>query len=445
MANNNSYEPQTLGEKRAFVNVRLVDPESGLDVLGSLLIFDGKIMDLGPRLFADGLPSDITTIDGGGHCLCPGLIDMRAFVGEPGAEHKETLSTASAAAAIGGITTLIATPDTDPTIDDVALVELLERSAQDTARVNVHPMAAITKGLRGVEMTEMGLLASAGAVAFTDGNVTISDALVMRRALAYASTFDLLIDHLPQENSLSAEGCTNEGEVATRLGLTGIPSVAESIVLDRDLRLTELTGSRLHASHLTTEMSISAVRNAKARDVRVTCSVTPHHFTLNETAIGEYRTFAKTWPPLRSESDRCALIDGLSDGTVDVISSGHTPQDQESKRLPFAQAATGISGLETMLPLALDLYHKGKLSLHTLLQKMTSTPARLLNLKSGRLISGAPADLILIDIDSPWLIDPDQFLSKSKNSPFEKHPVQGRVLQTLVAGQPVYDRTLQPT
>ena len=347
--------------RRAFVNVRLLDPASGLDAPGALLIEDGRIAEVGPKLFADGVPSGLEAVDGGGHCLCPGLIDMHAFAGEPGAEHKETLATASAAAAAGGITTLISTPDTDPAIDDIALVELIKRLARDTAVVHVHTMAAITKGLRGAAMTEMGLLARAGAVAFTDGDHTVADALVMRRVLAYASTFDLLIDHLPQDPDLGAGGCINEGEVATRLGLAGIPAAAEAIVLDRDLRLAELTGARLHASRLTTGAALDAMRAAKARGLRVSCSITPHHFALNETAVGEYRTFAKVWPPLRSEEDRRALIKGLADGTVDVIASGHSPQDQESKRLPFAQAAAGISGLETMLPLALELHHNGHL------------------------------------------------------------------------------------
>ena len=426
--------------RRAFINVRLLNPASGLDAPGALLIEDGRIAEVGPHLFADGVPSGIDTVDGGGHCLCPGLIDMHAFVGEPGAEHKETLATASAAAAAGGITTLIATPDTDPAIDDVALVELIKRLARDTAVVHVHTMAAITKGLRGAAMTEMGLLASAGAVAFTDGDYTIADALVMRRALAYASTFDLLIDHLPLDAELSADGCLNEGEVATRLGLAGIPAAAEAIILDRDLRLAELTGARLHASRLTTRASLDAMRAAKTRGLRVSCSVTPHHFALNETAVGEYRTFAKVWPPLRSEEDRRALIQGLADGAVDVIVSGHSPQDQESKRLPFAQAAAGISGLETMLPLALELHHNGHLSLLAVIDKMTAAPARLLGLDGGVLAAGAPADLLLFDLGAPWVIDPDRFISKSKNSPFENHPVQGRALRTLVAGREVHDR-----
>ena len=425
-------------ERRAYTNARLLDPASGLDETGALLIEDGRIADVGPGLFSDGVPPDVEAIDCGGHCLCPGLIDMRAFLGEPGAGHKETLATGSQAAAAGGITTLIALPDTDPVIDDVALVELIKRLAHDDAIVHVRPMAAITKGLGGTEMTEMGLLAEAGAVAFTDGTRTIANAQVMRRVLSYASTFDLLIDHLPLDADLGAETGLNEGEVATRLGLIGTPNAAETIILDRDLRLAELTGGRLHASHLTTAASLEAMRAAKARGLKVSCSVSPHHFALNETAVGEFRTFAKTVPPLRTEADRRALVEGLADGTVDVIASGHAPQDQESKRLPFSQAADGVSGLETMLPLTLELHHGGHVPLLRLLEALTATPARLLGLESGVLARGAPADLLVFDLHTPWLIDPDRFLSKSKNSPFENHPVQGRVLRTIVGGREVY-------
>ena len=425
-------------ERRAYTNARLLDPASGLDETGALLIEDGRIADVGPGLFSDGVPPDVEAIDCGGHCLCPGLIDMRAFLGEPGAGHKETLATGSQAAAAGGITTLIALPDTDPVIDDVALVELIKRLAHDDAIVHVRPMAAITKGLGGTEMTEMGLLAEAGAVAFTDGTRTIANAQVMRRVLSYASTFDLLIDHLPLDADLGAETGLNEGEVATRLGLIGTPNAAETIILDRDLRLAELTGGRLHASHLTTAASLEAMRAAKARGLKVSCSVSPHHFALNETAVGEFRTFAKTVPPLRAEADRRALVEGLADGTVDVIASGHAPQDQESKRLPFSQAADGVSGLETMLPLTLELHHGGHVPLLRLLEALTATPARLLGLESGVLARGAPADLLVFDLHTPWLIDPDRFLSKSKNSPFENHPVQGRVLRTIVGGREVY-------
>ena len=427
------------GARRAYRNARLLDPATGLDARGALLTEDGTIADLGPGLFADGVPEGIETVDCGGHALSPGLIDMRAFVGEPGAGHKETLASASRAAAAGGVTTLVAMPDTEPVIDDVSLVELLARRARDSAIVGVHPTAAITKGLGGVEMTEFGSLAAAGAVAFTDGTRTVANARVMRRALSYASAFDVLIDHFPQEPSLSEEGCMNEGEISTRLGLTGIPSAAEAIALDRDLRLVALTETRYHASHLSTAAAIASMRAAKAQGLPVSCSAAPHHFALNEAEVGEYRTFAKTTPPLRAEPDRRAVVEGLADGTIDVIASGHAPQDQESKRRPFAQAAYGIAGLETMLPLALELHHNGQVPLLAVLGAMTAAPARLLRLRCGVLKAGAPADLTLIDLEMPWRIDPEAFRSKSKNSPFEDRPVQGRALRTVVAGKEVYN------
>ncbi len=426
------------GGRRAYCDARLLDPASGLDSRGALLTEDGIIADLGPGLFSDGVPEGIETVDCAGHALCPGLIDMRAFLGEPGASHKETLASASHAAAAGGVTTLVAMPDTEPVIDDVSLVELMARRARDSAIVHVHPTAAITKGLGGAEMTEFGSLAAAGAVAFTDGTHTVANARVMRRALSYASAFDVLIDHFPQEPSLAEDGCMNEGEVATRLGLAGIPPAAEAIALDRDLRLVALTETRYHASHLSTAAALDSIRAAKARGLPVSCSAAPHHFALNETEVGEYRTFAKTAPPLRAESDRRAVVEGLADGTIDVIASGHAPQDQESKRHPFAQAECGIAGLETMLPLALELYHNDQVPLLAVLGAMTAAPARLLRLECGALESGAPADLTLIDLEAPWRIDPEAFRSKSKNSPFEDRPVQGRALRTVVAGREVY-------
>ncbi len=426
------------GRRRAFTNARLLDPAGGLDTPGALLVDDGLIAGLGADLFADGVPEDAEIIDCRGHGLCPGLIDMRAFLGEPGAEHKETIATASQAAAAGGVTTMIAMPDTHPVIDDAALVEFIKRRAQETAIVRIHPMAAITKGLKGTEMTEMGLLADAGAVGLTDGERTIADAQLMRRALSYASNFDRLIMHHAEEPALARDGCMNEGEVATRLGLPGIPNAAEAITVERDINLADLTGGRYHVACVSISEAVVAVRRAKERHLPVTCGVAPVHFALNESAVGEYRTFAKTSPPLRSESDRQAIVDALADGTIDVIASSHSPQDPESKRLPFAQAAYGVVGLETLLPLALELYHNGALSLLSVLRAMTDSPARLLDLPGGALRRDAPADLLVFDLEVPWQINPESFRSKSKNSPFEGRPVQGRALMTVVAGETVY-------
>lgn len=425
----------------AYLNARLVDPESGLDQPGALLTEGDTIAELGPRLFAGGdVPANAEVVDCSGRVLCPGLIDMRVFVGEPGAEHKETLASAGQAAAAGGVTTIVTMPNTDPVIDEVALVEYVARRARETSPVRVHPTAAITKGLAGETMTELGLLAEGGAVAFTDGDQAVADAGVMRSALSYASAFDLLLCHYPQEPSLARDGAMNEGEIAMRLGLSGIPGAAETIMLERDARLIALTGGRCHASAISTAESVEVMRRAKARGLRMTAACAPHNFALNEHAVGEYRTFAKTTPPLRDESDRRAVVEGLRDGTIEVIASGHDPQDPDAKRLPFEQAASGAIGLETLLPLALELVHNGHLTLLEALRKMTSAPARLLRLETGRLARGAPADLLVFDLALPWRIDDEAFRSKSKNSPFGGRPVQGRAWRTVVAGSCVYDR-----
>lgn len=427
----------------AYLNARLIDPASGLDCPGALLIEDDAIADIGPALFSEGVPEGVETVDCGGRVLCPGLIDMRVFVGEPGSEHRETLASASQSAAAGGVTTFVTMPTTNPVIDDVALVEYMARRARDTAIVRALPSAAVTKGIGGQRMTELGLLAEAGAVAFTDGDRAVADAQVMRRCLSYASAFDLLICQLPVEPALAGEGVMNEGEIAMRLGLPGIPTAAETVMLDRDMRLVELTGGRYHAAAVSTAEGVEAIRRAKARGLEVTATALVHNFALNETAVGQYRTFAKTTPPLRNEADRRAVVSGLADGTLDVIASGHDPQDVESKRLPFEQAASGIVGLETLLPLALELYHNGDLSLLELIGKMTAGPARLLNLPHGRLAPGAPADLVIVEIDTPWQIDDEAFRSKSKNSPFGGRPVQGFVRRTVVGGKAVYARAAQ--
>ena len=427
-------------QRTAYVNARLLDPASGLDSAGALLTVGGVIADLGASLFPGGVPDGIDVVDCGGHLLAPGLIDMHAHLCEPGAEHMETMATAGRAAAAGGITTMVAMPDTLPVIDEVALIEFVSRRARETCCVNVLPTAAVTRGLNGTETTEFGMLAEAGAVAFCDPGRSIAGAQVMRRALSYASAFDLLIIHHVEDTSLAESGCMNEGEWSMRLGLTGIPAAAETIVLSRDIQLVELTGGRYHAAHISLSESLDAVRAAKQRGLDVSCGVAPYNFALNEVAIGEYRTFAKTKPPLRDEAERIAMVEGLADGSIDVISSAHCPQDQESKRLPFAQAAFGIIGLETMLPLGLELYHTGQIELAQLMAAMTCRPAELLGLKSGRLAEGAPADLTLIDLDRPWVVDARRFQSKSKNSPFDGRPVQGHAIRTVVAGETVFTR-----
>ena len=425
-------------QRKAFINARLLDPGTELDQKGAVLVDGHMIADSGPTLFANGTPAGAEVIDCAGMCLAPGLIDMRVFIGEPGAEHKETLATASEAAAVGGITTMVMMPQTDPVIDDAALVEFVARRARENAVVSILPTAAITKGLGGSEMTEMGLLQAAGAVALTDGTYAVADSLVMRRVLSYASSFDTLIMHHAIEPSLTKNGCMNEGEVATRLGLAGIPSAAETIMVERDLKLVELTGARYHVSSISTADALAAVRAAKQRGLRVTCGVSPVHFALNETSVGQYRTFAKLSPPLRSEEDRRAVVDALVDGTIDVIASSHMPQDQESKRQPFAQAEDGAVGLETLLPIGLELVHNGHLTLSEFLAKVVTKPAEILGLRRGSLRAGTPADLVIFDPDVPWVIDADAFRSKSKNTPFEDRPVQGRTVMTVVGGNIVH-------
>ncbi|HJT07825.1 MAG TPA: dihydroorotase [Stellaceae bacterium] len=421
-------------QRTLFRNARLLDPASNLDRAGDLLVEDGRIAEIGSVRAG----RDAEVIDCAGACLTPGLVDMRVELREPGAEHQESMTSGARAAAAGGVTTMVALPNTEPVIDDAALVEFVARRSRDVGLTRIRTYAAATKGLRGRELTEMGLLAAAGALAFTDAGHAIADPVVMRRALSYARTFDLLVMQHPEEPHLAAGGVMNEGEVATRLGLAGITPAAELIMVERDLRLCEITGGRLHIAHVSTERAIDAIRQAKAKKLPVTCDTAPHYFALNETAVGDYRTFAKVSPPLRSEWDRRAVVLGLKDGTIDCIASDHSPHDQESKRLPFASAASGIIGVETLLPLALELYHNGHLPLLQLLKAVTQRPAEILRLPAGRLESGAAADLTIFDLEQPWRIDVDALRSKSKNSPYDGRPVQGRVLRTVIAGRSVF-------
>lgn len=424
-------------ETTVFINARLVDPASGKDEPGGLLVKDGMIADLGAQLRRNA-PDGARVIDCRGHVLCPGLIDMQVFTGEPGQEHRETLKTASNAAAAGGVTTIVVMPDTEPVIDQVALVDFIQRRARDNAVVHVHVMAAMTRGLQGQEMTEIGLLQRAGAIAFTNGKSSVSNARVMRNVLLYAKDFGALIVHHTEDPHLTDGTVMNSGEVSSRLGLPGVNKAAETIVLERDVRLVEITDGRYHAAQLTCAESLAVVRAAKARKLRVTCGVSINHLTLNENDIGPYRTFFRLKPPLRSEDDRAAMVRGLATGDIDVIVSSHDPQDADTKRHPFAEAADGAIGLETLLAAALRLYHSGEVGLLPLLRAMTVNPAKLLGLPGGRLEKGAPADLILVDLGQPWVVDKAEIRARSKNSPFDESKMQGRVLLTMVAGKPVY-------
>ena len=429
--------------KIAYVNARLLDPASGLDAAGGLLTDGETIAEFGAGLFAGGqfqvgVPDDAEVIDCKGACLAPGLIDIRVQLRDPGEEHKETIQSGSRAAAAGGVTAMVCLPNTDPPVDDVSVLEFIARRAREVKLVKVYAYGALTRRLEGREITELGLLAEAGALGFTDGVRATADATVMRRALSYASAFGKPIVQHPEEPSLAAGGDMNEGEIAMRLGLKGIPPTAETIMVERDLRLVELTGGRYHAAHLSTAEAIDRIRDAKARGLSVSCDTAPHYFALNELAVGDYRTFAKVSPPLRAEADRRAVIEAIKDGTIDVIASDHAPQDQDSKRLPFAQAEFGVVGLETLLPVSLELVHNKHMSLLDVLARLTCRPADLLGLRSGRLTKGGPADLVLFDPDRPWRIEDGALNSKSKNSAFDGRPVQGRVLRTVVDGRTVY-------
>ncbi|MGC1467626.1 MAG: dihydroorotase, partial [Pseudolabrys sp.] len=418
-----------LSERRPILlaNARIVDPSRDLDIHGDVLMADGVIREARKGIGAAGVPEGTDVIDCRGKLVAPGLVDMRAFIGEPGAGHRETLASASQAAAAGGVTTIICQPDTSPAIDDPATVDFVLRRARDTAIVHVHPMAALTKGLEGKEMTEIGLLKAAGAVAFTDGAKTIENALVMRRALTYARDFGALIVHHTEDQNLVSDGVMNEGEFAARLGLLGVPKAAETIVLERDLRLVALTGGRYHAASITCGESLEVLRRAKNEGLNVTASASINHITLNENDIGPYRTFLKMSPPLRIEDDRKLMVDALSSGLVDVIMSDHNPQDVETKRLPFAEAAPGAIGLETMLIAGLRLVHNGEIDMKALLRAMSTRPAELLGLPGGSLKSGAPADVIVVDTETPWVLDPAELKSKCKNTPFDEARMQGRV------------------
>ena len=424
--------------RRAFVNARLLDPASGLDTKGGLLVIDEAIADRGAHVRPGELSADTEIVDCEGHCLAPGLVDMRTQFREPGEEHKETIDSISRAAAAGGITALAGLPNTQPVIDDVAVVEFVARRAREVKLVKIFVYGAATRGLEGQQITEMGLLKEAGALAFTDGTKAIASARVMRHALSYASAFGALIIQHPEDPSLARGGDMNEGELATRLGLAGIPAEAEAMMLERDRRLVRLTNGRYHAAHTSTAHGLEVIRQAKAEGLRITADTAPPYFALNENAVDEYRTFAKVSPPLRAEHDRMAVVEALKDGTIDVIASDHSPHDQESKRIPFAQAEPGMAGVETLLPLALELYHDGHLPLLDLLRKMTAAPAELLGLPLGTLGIGKPADLVVFDLDRPFRIDVKNSAGKSKNAPYEGRPAQGQVRMTVVDGRIVY-------
>ncbi|GER02100.1 dihydroorotase [Iodidimonas gelatinilytica] len=407
--------------RTAYVNARLMDPSCGRDETGSLLVVDGYIDAIGADL---PIPPETEIIDCKGQILAPGLVDMHSF--QPDFN----------AAAAGGITRLVLIPDQSVPLDDAAKIAQVAHSGSNG--VMVHPLGAATKGLQGSSMAELGLMSEAGAVGFGDGRRAIADSQMMRRLLEYARLFNRPIIQHAQDPSLAKNGVMTEGETATRLGLAGIPAVAEVMMIERDARLVELTGGRLHHAQISTAASLDAIRRNKARELPMSCGVSPQHFILNETAVADYRTFAKLSPPLRSEADRAAIVEAIREGLIDVICSAHDPQDQENKRLPFAEAAHGAVGYQTLLALSLSLYHGYDVDLMQILAMLSTNPARILGLDAGTLAPGARADFILFDLNRPWRINPEDFLSETQNTPFEGQPVQGNLSRTVIAGETVF-------
>jgi dihydroorotase len=418
-----------------FRNVRLLDPASGLDQPGDLLVRDGRIADHGPTL---GRPDGATEINGDGAILCPGLVDMRAELGEPGAEHRETIQSAASAAAAGGITTLACLPNTSPAIDDPALVRLLRARGEETGSLTILPYAAATRGCRGEEMAELGLLREAGAVAFTDGARAIASARMMRLILAYAGGFGAMVVQHPEEPSLAEGGVATQGELATRLGLPAISPAAEAILVARDIRLVQMTKGAVHFAHVSTAEALGLIRAAKQAGHAVTCDTAPPYFDLNETAIGNFRTYAKLSPPLRADADRIAVVEALADGTIDAIASDHQPRDPDDKRLPFAQASAGGAGLATLLAVTLAQVHAGHLPLIQAIGLLTNRPARLLGSPAGTLAKGAPADLCLFHPERIWQVEAGLLPGKAQNTPFDGRALEGKVLGTWKAGRRVF-------
>ena len=422
----------------AFINARLVDPESRYDGPGALVVQGGVIADVVKKPSLGKLSEDIRVVDCNGAMLAPGLVDIRVKTGEPGAEQKETLKSACRAAAAGGVTSIVIQPDTEPAVDDPATVDFILRRARDIELVNVYCAGAATQKLGGERMAEIGLMLEAGARYLTDVDKPIIDSKVFRRVLSYAKGFGALVAHRPADPYLSAGAAATEGEFAARLGIPGVPVVAERIMLERDLALAEITGARLLVDQITCADALESLERGRRKGVPVAASASINHLTFNELDIGDYRTFYRLDPPLRSEDDRQALIDALSSGLVEIVTSAHAPAPAEDKRLPFDEAAPGAVGLETLLAGLLSLHHEGRAELIDLMRAATFAPAQLLGLPGGRISPGAPADLVLCDIGAPLYLDADSLISKSKNSPFDGRKLQGLVLMTLAGGRIVH-------
>ena len=424
--------------KLAFVNARLLDPKSGMDTIGKILIENKIIKSIITNKTNKSIPKGYKIIDCKRYVLCPGLIDICAHLREPGEEYKENIESASNSALAGGITSIVCMPDTNPIIDQISVIEFIARRARETNGVKIYPAASITKGLKGEQLTEMGLLQEAGAILFTEGNKAISNTKIMQQALDYANNFNALIIQHPQDIHLAKNGVMNSGPLASKLGLPGISKIAEIIQIEKDIRLLENTGGKLHFLNITTKESVEVINKARNNGLNISCSTSPHYFTLNENAVDEWKTFAKVTPPLRSENDRKFLFNAITKNKINLITSHHSPQDQDNKRVPFEQAEFGIIGLESLLPLCLKLHFDGKMKLIDVIDKVTYQPAKLLNLKSGSLKQDYPADICIFDPNHKYKLNIDRMKSKSKNSLFEDYEVRGKVIATVVDGRIVY-------
>ena len=425
-------------KKQYFINANIVDPHNSINEIGGLIISeDGKIEAIGKKVNTSNLPSREKTIDLKGKYIFPGLVDMRVFVGEPGYEYKENFRTLSNAALSGGVTSVVTMPNTNPIIDNVSIVDFLKRRGRDKSKINIFPCASLTKNIEGTNMTEFGLLQNKGIIAFTDGVKTIQNPRLMSRIMNSAKDLGCLIMQHAEDHELAKNGMINSGIIASKLGLSGIPEIAERILIERDLTLLEKVKCRYHISQLSSQKSVETIRYRK-EIVKFTSGVSINNLSLNENDIGDFRTFLKLSPPLRTEEDRLALVQGLKDGLIDVIVSDHKPEDEESKRLTFAQAATGASGIETLLSLSLELYHNGSLKLETVIKALTSNPAKILKINKGNLSIGNDADLCVVDIDKPWIVKKEKMISKSKNTSIEDKKLQGKVTNTFVKGKELF-------
>ena len=421
-------------KKKYFINANIIDPKNLINENGGLIINEeGKIEAIGKKVNTNNLPSREKPIDLKGKHILPGLVDMRVFVGEPGYEYKENFRTLSEAALAGGVTSVVTMPNTNPVIDDVSIVDFLKRRGRDKSKINIFPCASLTENLEGKNMTEFGLLQSKGIIAFTDGLKTIQNTRLMTRIMNSAFDLDSLIMQHAEDYELSKNGMMNSGIIATKLGLSGIPAVAEKIIIERDLTLLETIKCRYHISQLSSSRSVQTIRERKDK-VKFTSGVSINNLSLNENDIGDFRTFLKLSPPLRTEEDRLSLVQAVKDEIIDVIVSDHKPEDEESKRLTFSQAATGASGIETLLSLCLELYHNGSVKLETIVKTLTSNPAKILKINKGNLSIGNDADFCIVDIDKPWIVKKENLISKSKNTAIEGKKLQGKVTNTFVNG-----------